>query len=90
MPCVIWIDNIARAASNEYLVFRESLHALKGSAAEMGAYRITELCRQAENLKPQQLNEPETEKLVQSLLASFEQTVQILNSTAFKKRSGAE
>ena len=84
------IDNIARAASNDYLVFRESLHALKGSAAEMGAYRITELCRQAENLKPQQLNEPETEKLVQSLLASFEQTVQILNSTAFKKRSGAE
>lgn len=84
------IDNIAQAANDDYLAFRESLHALKGSAAEMGAHKITELCRQAENVKPHNLNAPQTKKLIDSLLAAFEKTVQILKTAAIEKRAKAE
>ncbi|HSG93480.1 MAG TPA: response regulator, partial [Methylotenera sp.] len=84
------IQNISQAANDDYLAFRESLHALKGSAAEMGAHKITELCRQAENVKPHNLNAPQTKKLIDSLLAAFEKTVQILKTAAIEKRAKAE
>ncbi len=84
------IGNITQAVNDDYLAFRESLHALKGSAAEMGAHKITELCRQAENIKPHMLNTPQTKKLIDSLLAAFEKTVHILKTTAIEKRTKAE
>ncbi len=84
------LNNINQAVNDDYLAFRESLHALKGSAAEMGAHKIVELCRQAEALKPQRMNEPQTAKLINSLLEAFEKTVQILQSTEIKQRAKAE
>ena len=84
------LATITNSVNNDYLAFRESLHALKGSAAEMGAHKIADLCRQAENLKPYMLNEPEAEKLVRKLAEVFRETVQFLKSTAEQKRSRVE
>ncbi|MBL4638457.1 MAG: response regulator, partial [Proteobacteria bacterium] len=46
------IKTIKHSAHDDYLTYRESLHALKGSATEMGAIKLVDLCNQAEVLKP--------------------------------------
>ncbi len=46
------ITIILSAATEDYLQYRESLHALKGSASEFGATPLVDLCAQAEKLKP--------------------------------------
>mgnify|MGYP003384648471 CR=1 FL=1 len=47
---------IKSAVKDDYLQFRESIHALKGSAAELGATKLVQLCIKAENLKPYDVN----------------------------------
>ncbi|MDH5357465.1 MAG: ATP-binding protein [Gammaproteobacteria bacterium] len=56
------IAGIKNSISHDYLEFRESLHALKGSATELGAKRLAEICLRGEQHKPYDIG---TEKLVQ-------------------------
>jgi len=50
------VANMAQQQVDDYPAYRESLHALKGSATELGALRLAEACVKGEALKPQDLN----------------------------------
>ncbi|MDX1573909.1 MAG: ATP-binding protein [Methylophaga sp.] len=73
--------------NDDYIAFRESLHALKGSASEMGAKPLTEICRKAELLKPNQISNSEGQQYCTQLSQTFEQTVKSLKlvSTSFSQ-----
>lgn len=67
---------------DDYIVFRESFHALKGSAAEMGASPLTEICRKAELLQPNEISNSESRHYYTQLSHTFEQTVKALKSVS--------
>ncbi|UCH40631.1 MAG: response regulator, partial [Gammaproteobacteria bacterium] len=46
------ILNSKKAMYDDYLEYRENLHALKGSATELGANRLVEVCTEGEAIKP--------------------------------------
>ncbi len=71
---------INQAVTDDYYQYRESLHALKGTSTEIGAQTLAELCRQAEHLKPEQLNSKEMHHLVDDMNRVFEETLQSLQS----------
>ncbi|MBE0440290.1 MAG: response regulator [Gammaproteobacteria bacterium] len=43
---------IKQTVSHDYLGLREALHALKGSATELGAMKLAEMCKMGEQCKP--------------------------------------
>lgn len=59
------ILRIKQAMHDDYLEYRESLHALKGSATELGAGKLVEACEAGEALKPYDLG---SEKIKQTSL----------------------
>jgi two-component system sensor histidine kinase RpfC len=71
---------INRSWSDDYYQYRESLHALKGTSTELGAQRLSSLCREAEQLKPDQINSDEMQGLVQEINQVFEDTLSGLKS----------
>lgn len=74
--------------NNDYLLLRESLHALKGSAAEMGANPLTKLCRKAELLKPSEVASLESENYCAELNQTFSQTVKALKALSSTLKFG--
>ncbi|KHF24523.1 ATP-binding protein [Solemya velum gill symbiont] len=56
------LRNIREAEQDDYPGYRESLHALKGSATELGANKLVDTCLQGEALKPYDIG---TEKMQQ-------------------------
>lgn len=66
---------INEAVTDDYYQYRESLHALKGTSTELGASTLASLCRQAENLKPAQINSAEMIELVEELNRVFDKTL---------------
>lgn len=71
---------INSAMNDDYYQYRESLHALKGSSTEIGAQELASLCRQAEHLKPEQINSSEMIKLVDRINTIFEESLRALRS----------
>ena len=59
------ILKIKQAMYDDYLEYRESLHALKGSATELGADRLVQACVEGELLKPYDMG---SEKINQASL----------------------
>lgn len=70
---------INQAVNDDYYQYRESLHALKGTSTELGASTLAALCRQAETLKPAQINSTEMIELVDELNRVFEQTLMAIS-----------
>jgi two-component system sensor histidine kinase RpfC len=68
------------SVGDDYYQYRESLHALKGTSTEIGAQILAELCRQAEHLKPEQLNSSEMHNLVEEINRVFEETLRSLQN----------
>jgi len=81
------ISNIKIAIDDDYLEYRENLHALKGSSTELGAGKLVEICIQGEALKPYDLASEKIEKLSEELESIFNNTVTALNDavTAYQK-----
>jgi two-component system sensor histidine kinase RpfC len=74
------ILNIKKAMYDDYLEYRENLHALKGSATELGAGKLVASCAEAEALKPYDMD---SEKIIQMSLhieEVFNNTVTALNN----------
>ena len=74
------ILNIKKAMYDDYLEYRENLHALKGSATELGAGKLVASCTEAEALKPYDMD---SDKIIQMSLhieEVFNNTVTALNS----------
>ena len=69
------MDIITSAVHDDYLGYRESLHALKGSATELGANKLVDVCQQGEALKPYDIGTDKIKKLSHQLNHHFTNTV---------------
>ncbi len=73
------IENIASALEEEdYPALRDALHALKGSAEELGAEKISALCDRFRELKPFELGSSEAARLLDQLRRANEETEHVL------------
>ncbi len=74
------IVELKQAMLDDYLEYRDKLHALKGSASELSAYRLVEICQQAEKLKPYELGGENIAQMCFKVEEVFENTVTALKS----------
>ena len=65
---------------DDYLEYREHLHALKGSATELGAAKLVEACLDGEALKPYDLNSEKMNQMCHHVEEIFNKTVTALNN----------
>ncbi|WP_417550580.1 ATP-binding protein [Methylophaga sp.] len=80
---------IRQAAHDDYLTYRESLHALKGSSSELGANSVAELCREGESYKPFDIGSVQLLRLTEKLEHAFSQTLNELE-TALKDQGQSQ
>lgn len=78
------IAGIKRSVSHDYLEFRESLHALKGSATELGAKRLAEMCIIGEASKPYDIGSEKLMKLSREIDETYQATVIALENALSK------
>jgi two-component system sensor histidine kinase RpfC len=74
------IERINDAASHDYLEFREALHALKGSSAELGANKLVDICLKCEALKPYDIGTDKIQSMVSEITRVFKLTAEALSS----------
>ena len=74
------IARIHQARNDDYLVLRESLHALKGSASEFGAHKLVDLCRKGEDFKPYDMGSDTLFEFVRNIESVYHNTVKALRS----------
>ena len=75
------LSQIKQFATDDFLSYRESLHALKGSATELGAIKLVDLCGQAEAFKPHDVGTDEMFSLTEQIENAFEKTVSGLHNS---------
>lgn len=73
------IAGIKSSVENDYLQLRESLHALKGSATELGAKRLADVCLQGERYKPYDIGSEKVLQLSQDIEQVYNNTVAALD-----------
>jgi two-component system sensor histidine kinase RpfC len=74
------ILNIKTAMEDDYLEYRENLHALKGSATELGAGKLVEICVKGESLKPYDIGSEKISYIFSELEGIYKNTVTALNN----------
>jgi two-component system sensor histidine kinase RpfC len=67
---------------DDYLSYRESLHALKGSATEMSAVKLADACASAEAIKPDELGQSHVLNLTEEISTIFNETIMQLEQVA--------
>lgn len=75
------VDIINNAVFDDYYQYRESLHALKGSSTEIGAIKLAGLTRQAEQIKPDQINSHEIKQIARDISQVFNDSLVALKKT---------
>lgn len=76
------VSRITTSASDDYLQFRESLHALKGSASELGANKLSDICREGESYKPYDIGSTKLIALSESIEEIYNHTATALDQAA--------
>lgn len=76
------IKNIIKFEDDDYPLYRESLHALKGSATELGATTLVEICLKGEGLKPYDMGTDKMRHLNLEVERIFNLTVSALQNAA--------
>jgi len=76
------ILEIKKSMYDDYLEYREHLHALKGSATELGAVKLVDTCVEAEALKPYDMGSEKIKQVCELLEQVFHNTVAALNNAA--------
>ncbi len=74
------VQNIKISMHDDYLDYRENLHALKGSATELGAHRLVAACIRGESVKPYDMGSETTQQTCIHVEKMFNETVTALNS----------
>ena len=74
------IAGIKNSVGADYLQLRESLHALKGSATELGAKRLADICIEGEAYKPYDIGSEKVLQLSQDIEHTYNNTVTALNA----------
>jgi len=73
------IQVIRKAIKDDYLQYRESLHALKGSSSDLGAYKLSEICLKGEAYKPYDIGTGALNDLVDKIEHTYNKTAETLN-----------
>jgi len=76
------IEYLKQAIEDDYLEYREQLHALKGSATELGAGQLVQTCEEAEKLKPYDMGSEKINQMYVRVEKVFKSTVAALNNAA--------
>lgn len=76
------INLIMDSCHDDYLTFRESLHALKGSATEMSAHKLASLCAQAEKIHTDEIGQSHVIDLSNEIAEIFNKTITHLEEKA--------
>ena len=78
------IEKIFASEEDDYPAYRESLHALKGSATELGATSLVDVCLKGEKMKPYDIgtekmrrNNREVEKIFNLTVVAFQEAVSV-------------
>lgn len=79
--------NLKKAMLDDYLEYRDSLHALKGSATELSAYKLVEICQEAERLKPYDLGSEKINQMCFRIEEVFNETVTALKNAVTVEQS---
>jgi two-component system sensor histidine kinase RpfC len=74
------ILNMKKAMYDDYLEYRENLHALKSSATELGANKLVEICIESESLKPYDMDSEKIDRMCQRVEEIFNRTVTALSN----------
>ncbi len=82
------IRDLKQAMLDDYLEYRDKLHALKGSASELSAHRLVEICQEAEVLKPYELGSDEIARMCFRVEEVFEKTVTALKCAVTEGHDG--
>ena len=82
------IKNIREAVIDDYLQFRESLHALKGAASELGADKLVKICLRGETYKPYDIGTEKLTLLINEIEYVYNKTVEALNDALHKASTG--
>ena len=78
------IARIHAAIDNDYLEYREALHALKGSSVELGAKKLADLCGRGESLKPYDIGGEPMKKMAAEVERVFLQTSAALSNATIR------
>ncbi|AGA90468.1 signal transduction histidine kinase [Thioflavicoccus mobilis 8321] len=85
------IERMATAlAEQDYPALRAAVHALKGSAAELGADRLIALSGELRALKPFELDSSKAKALVAELRAAHDETARLLKDFALRERGASK
>jgi len=77
------LETIRSAAEGrDYPEWRNGLHALRSGCGEMGALRLVAVCREAEQLKPFQMDSDHPREMVERIGRAFTETVSALRAYA--------
>ena len=82
------LTSLKQSASEDYLEYRAGLHALKGSAKELGATKLAELCHVAETFKPYDINTTKVHEITIQIESTFSQTVSALEESVSTNSQG--
>jgi two-component system sensor histidine kinase RpfC len=74
------LDIAAALSSSEYPALRAAVHALEGSARELGALSLADMASQFRGLKPFELRSPRAEELLGQLRSMLSSTLQLLTA----------
>ena len=74
-------------AEQDYLGFREAVHALKGSAAELGGVEFVQRCSKAEKIKPYEMTGPMPASHLEKISASYTRLLDAMNNYLSQERS---
>ncbi len=74
------VSNIKKSMQEDYLEYRESLHALKGSATELGANKLVEICVVGESIKPYEMGSDKISYTYKQLEEIFKNTLTALEN----------
>jgi len=74
--------NIKKSMYDDYLDYRENLHALKGSATELGAKKLVDICQQGEALKPYDMGSEKINQMCMQVEDVFKKTVAAFTNAA--------
>ena len=80
------VSNIKNSMQEDYLEFRESLHALKGSATEIGANKLVEICVAGESIKPYEMGSDKISYTCKRLEEIFNDTITALKNAVTVRR----
>jgi two-component system sensor histidine kinase RpfC len=72
------LEAISQSYGDDYPGYREALHALKGSATELGATRLVQACLKGEALKPYDLGSDKISGINREIEDAFNQTLDAL------------